>query len=105
MDTHDGVVQDLRRTLTLGRQAVLRFEAGVDAGRAWLLDVFVNNVNRLSRTIDGASSASATDRRWEQVEVDLAQFAGQELMIRLYQRVLVPDRVAGNAYWRNLRVE
>jgi len=95
----------LRRTLTLGRQAVLRFEAGVDAGRAWLLDVFVNNVNRLSRTIDGASSASATDRRWEQVEVDLAQFAGQELMIRLYQRVLVPDRVAGNAYWRNLRVE
>ena len=77
----------------------------MDAGRAWLLDVYVNNENRLSRTIDGGPSASAKDRRWEQVDIDLAEFAGQEVTIRLYQRVLVPDRVAGNAYWRNLRVE
>ena len=93
----------LRRRLRLGPRPVLRFDAGVDAGRAWQLDVFVDNVNRLTRTIDGGPPAE--DRRWEQVDVDLGEFAGQEVVIRLYQRVLLPDRVAGNAYWRNLRVE
>ena len=96
-----GVV--LRRRLTLRQQAMLRFDAGVDAGRAWLLDVFVNNTNRLTRPIDGA--ASTGDRRWEAIEVDLGAFSNQAVEIRLYQRVLVPDRIAGNAYWRNLRVE
>ena len=85
------------------QRAMLRFDAGVDAGQAWLLDVFVNNTNRLTRTIDGA--ASTGDRRWETIEVDLGAFSNQAVEIRLYQRVLVPDRIAGNAYWRNLRVE
>ena len=93
----------LRRRLTLGQQAMLRFDAGVDVGRAWLLDVFVNNTNRLTRTIDGATSSG--DRRWEAIEVDLGAFSNQAVEIRLYPRVLIPDRVAGNAYWRNLRVE
>jgi hypothetical protein len=93
----------LRRRLTLGQQPMLRFEAGVDAGRAWRLDVYVNNTSRLSRTIEGGPAAG--ERRWEPIEVNLADVAGQPVEIRLYQRVLVPDRTAGNAYWRRLRVE
>jgi hypothetical protein len=75
----------------------------VDGGRAWQLDVYVNNENRLSRRIEGA--ASGEGRRWESIDLDLSALAGQEAEIRLYQRVLLEDRVAGNAYWRNLRVE
>ena len=93
----------LRRRLKLGAQPRLRFEAGVDTGRAWQLDVYVNNENRLSRRIE--AGASGNERHWESIDVDLAAFAGQETEIRLYQRVLLEDRVAGNAYWRNLRVE
>jgi hypothetical protein len=82
---------------------VLQFDAGVDGRRAWLLDVYANNTHLLNRTIDGAIAGE--DRQWQSIEVNLAAFAGQAVEIRLYQRVLVPDRVAGNAYWRNLRVE
>jgi hypothetical protein len=93
----------LRRRLTLGPTPILRFDAGVDGGRAWLLDVYVNNANLLSRTIDGATAGP--DRQWQSIEVDLGRFAGQAVEVRLYQRVLVPERTAGNAYWRKLRVE
>ncbi len=93
----------LRRRLTLGPAPVLRFDAGVDGGRAWLLDVYVNNTNLLSRTMQVATAGP--DRQWQSIDVNLGGFAGQAVEIRLYQRVLVPDRVAGNAYWRNLRVE
>jgi hypothetical protein len=93
----------LRRRLRLGHTPVLQFDAGVDGRRAWLLDVYANNTHLLTRTIDGAIAGE--DRQWQSIEVNLAAFAGQAVEIRLYQRVLVPDRVAGNAYWRNLRVE
>jgi ADP-ribosylglycohydrolase len=93
----------LRRRLKLGAQPRLRFEAGADAGRAWQLDVYVNNQNRLTRRIEGG--AAGEGRRLENIEVDLGASAGQEVEIRLYQRVLLDDRTAGNAYWRNLRVE
>ena len=93
----------LRRKLKLSTQPRLRLEAGADAGRAWQLEIYINNTNRLSRPIDGGPSGEG--RRWENLELDLGAFAGQEVEIRLYQRVLLPDRVAGNAYWRNLRVE
>jgi ADP-ribosylglycohydrolase len=93
----------LRRRLNLGAQPRLRFEAGADAGRAWQLDVYVNNENRLNRRIEGGPSGEG--RRWEMIDADLSAFSGQEVEIRLYQRVLLDDRVAGNAYWRNLRVD
>jgi hypothetical protein len=38
--------------------------------------------------------------RWYEIKVDLAEFAGKQTHLRLYQRVLVPNRVAGNAYWK-----
>lgn len=97
-----GVV--LRRNLKLSATPALRFEAGSDAGRVWQLQVYVNNVSRLSKLIDGGASGESP-RRFESIDLDLGAWAGQEVEIRLYQRVLLPDRVAGNAYWRNLRVD
>lgn len=92
----------LRRTMSLGAKPVLRFEAGVDAGRAWELAVFVNNKQMVKRVIDGLGARA---RKWESVEVELAEFAGRETELRLYQLVLVRNRTAGNAYWKALRVE
>lgn len=92
----------LRRTLIPRENAVLRFEAGVDAGRAWELAVCVNDRQIVKRVIDGLG-ANAT--KWETVEVDLREFAGRETELRLYQLVLVRNRTAGNAYWKALRVE
>ncbi len=93
----------LQRRLKLSARPALSFEAGVDAGRAWLLDVYVNNAGKLSRRIDGPVTGET--RHWENIDLDLSAFAAQEVEIRLYQRVLAPDRVAGNAYWRNLRIK
>ncbi|MBI3693613.1 MAG: ADP-ribosylglycohydrolase family protein [Acidobacteria bacterium] len=90
-----GVV--LRRRVKLGANPSLRLEVAADEGRAWQLEIYVNNTNVLSRVIEG--------RRWEALSPDLGPFRGQEVEIRLYQRVLAPKKIAGNAYWRNLRVE
>lgn len=90
-----GVV--LRRRTTPGPGAVLQFEAGADAGRAWELNVYVNNRLLEKQLIEGTST-----RQWQVVRVDLSEFAGQPVELRLYQRVLVTPRVAGNALWRGL---
>jgi len=54
--------------------------------------------------VDGGAQGSQ-GRKWEEVKVDLSVFAGQLTHLRLYQRVLVPNRVAGNAYWKAVKVE
>lgn len=92
----------LRRTMTLDQDPILLFQAGADAGRAWELNVYANNKLLEQRIIEGGTE---TGRKWHELKVDLHDFAGQPTHLRLYQRVLVPNRVAGNAYWRNLRVE
>jgi hypothetical protein len=95
-----GVV--LMRKATLGAAPRLRVEVGVDGGRAWVLDVHVENLRPLSRTVQ----AKSADREWQTVDVDLKPFAGQTVTIRLIQRVLLGAEYApGNAYWRNLRLE
>ena len=91
----------LRRTLKLSEQPALSFQAGADAGRAWELNVYANNKLLDKRIIDGGTDT----RRWHEVKVDLSEFAGQKVRLRLYQRVLAPNRLAGNAYWKALRVE
>jgi hypothetical protein len=90
----------LRRTLRLGGNSVLNFQAGVDPGRAWQLQVYVNDDKVLDKFIEGRSDT----RDWQDIEVNLAKYANQEVVLRLYQRVLIPGREAGNAYWRRLIV-
>ncbi len=91
----------LRRTVSVGKNSELTFKAGVDPGRAWQLQVYVNDDKVLDKLIEGQAEA----RKWEDIEVDLLKYANQEVTLRLYQRVLIPHREAGNAYWRDLKVK
>jgi hypothetical protein len=44
--------------------------------------------------IEGGANA----RQWQTFSLDLKKFAHGDVTLRLYQRVLVPNRTAGNAY-------
>lgn len=98
-----GVV--LRRELKLSSSPTLTFQAGVDGTRAWQLDVYCNNKRVLTKLINGGETSAPENRRWEDVKVDLKAFANQDVQLRLYQRVLLPDRIPGNAYWKNVLVK
>jgi hypothetical protein len=65
------------------------------------VDIYANNVLLVKRTLIGDPG----ERKWQTVDVDLKQFAGRLTTLRLYQRALIPNRTAGNALWRNLKVE
>ncbi|MEY2428916.1 MAG: hypothetical protein QOJ40_1801, partial [Verrucomicrobiota bacterium] len=97
-----GVV--LRRTLKLGSKPSLSFQVAADAMRAWDLEVYAGNERLLKQLIDGGVEKSG-ERKWVPVQLDLARFANQNLQLRLYQRVLLPDRIPGNAYWKSLKIE
>jgi hypothetical protein len=90
----------LRRTSLLGGAPRLTFEAGSEPGRAWELTVYADNKLLFKEVI----ASNTAERVWRTVDVDLADYAGRETTLRLYQRVFVPNRVAGNALWRNLVV-
>ena len=90
----------LRRTVRLGNAPVLKFKAGVDSGRAWQLQIYVNDDKLLDTVIEGLSDL----RSWRDINVDLSKYANQEVVLRLYQRVLIPHHEAGNAYWRDLAI-
>ena len=90
----------------LGSAPLLKFKAGVDVGRAWQLQVFVNDKMAFDKLIDGKSASGQSDsRHWEDIRIDLSDYQGQKVVLRLYQRVLIPHREAGNAYWQDLTVQ
>jgi len=91
---------DLRRTVRLGSSPVLKFKAGVDPGRAWQLQVYVNDDRVLDTLVEGLSDA----RSWQDINLDLSKYSNQQVVLRLYERVLIPHHEAGNAYWRDLFV-
>jgi hypothetical protein len=90
----------LRRSIKLGAESTLQFKAGVDSGRAWQLQVFVNDDKVLDQLIEGLTEG----RSWQDVKLDLSKYKNQDVALRLYQRVLIPHHEAGNAYWRELSV-
>jgi hypothetical protein len=92
----------LRRSLVPRPDDCLTFAAGVDPGRGWTLDVFLDNMAVLSKRVE--APAGAKGRHWEPIDVDLGPHAGAEVHVRLFQRVLTPGAKPGNAYWKNLRV-
>ncbi|MDO8544807.1 MAG: ADP-ribosylglycohydrolase family protein [Opitutaceae bacterium] len=91
----------LIRRLKLGSAPTLAFEAGSEPSRAWELNVYADNTLLEKHVIVGDAGA----RKWQRFSVDLKAFAGRETTLRLFQRVLVPNRTAGNALWRNLTME
>lgn len=91
----------LVKVLKINDQKKLSFDAGVDSGRAWNLEIFINNKRVLLKTVAGEGSL----RKWETINTDLSAYKGQTVTVRLYQRVLVRGKNAGNAYWRNIRIE
>ena len=91
----------LRRTAKLGSAPRLTFEAGSEPGRAWELTIYADNTVLFKDVI----AANAAERVWRTLDVDLKAFAGRDVTLRLYQRVFVPNRTAGNALWRNVRLE
>ncbi len=90
----------LRRTTKLSAAPRLTFEAGTEPGRAWELTVYADNQVLFKDVI----SSTSTERSWRTLDIDLKAFAGRETTLRLYQRVFVPNRTAGNALWRNVRL-
>jgi hypothetical protein len=96
----------LKRTIHLGPTPSLNFKAGVDVGRTWQLQVYVNDKKILDKLIEGLFESHQSDsRHWEEVHLDLSEYKNQTVVLRLYQRVLVPHHEAGNAYWRELTTE
>jgi hypothetical protein len=90
----------LERSVKLGPSPRLQLDAGADAGRAWRLDMHVDNTLVHTGVIQGKA-----ERTWERIDIDLAQWAGKQVTIRLIQRVLLgPDKAPGNAYWRNVQI-
>jgi hypothetical protein len=96
----------LRRSLQLSENPTLTLDAGVDPGRAWHLEVYVNNDRVLDRLIDGkdGSAENGSDRIWSPIRIDLSAYRQQPVIIRLYDLILVPDRVVGNSYWRKIEL-
>ena len=89
------------RKTKLSAEPRLTFEVGSDAGRAWELNVYADNTLLEKSIVEGG----AGERKWVALSVDLAQSASRDVTLRLYQRVLVANRTAGNALWRNFRLE
>jgi hypothetical protein len=113
----------ISRRLALGATPSLHVEVAADPGRTWKLEVYVDNERALTRLVDGGPPLAWEDvppdgypqplheyerskarRRWQPIDVDLAPFAGREVVLRLYQSILVRNAFPGNAYWRNLQV-
>ena len=75
-------------------------------GRAWRLQVYVDDKKVFDRLIDGVYESHQSDsRHWEEIRIDLSEYKNQKVVLRLYQHVLIPHHEAGNAYWRDLTVK
>jgi hypothetical protein len=97
----------LRRSVQMSDTASLDFDAGADAGRAWHLQVFVNNDKLLDKLIEEGSTISENplDRHWEHIHLDLAAYKEQSVIIRLYDFILIPNHQVGNSYWKDIQLK
>jgi len=93
----------LRRTAKLSAQPRLTVDVAADPGQSWRLEVFADNRQLFGKVISGTG---ASERQWQTISVPLDEFAGKEIVLRLFQRVLlVPAVTSGNAYWRGLKLQ
>ncbi len=116
----------LRQTVQLSDSPSLTFDAGVDPGRSWHLQIYINNDRVLDKWIVGppvthlmewppathlmagpppVPEVSAAERHWEHVHLDLGAYRKQSVVIRLYDLILVPGHEAGNSYWNKPQLQ
>lgn len=91
----------LIRKFKVNGEKQISFEAGADPNRAWELEIFINNKKMFARIIEGKEK----ERQWQKVRVGISSYKGQSIVIRLYQRVLIDGKEAGNAYWKNIEIK
>lgn len=91
----------LHRSLKITNEKNLSLQVGSDAKRAWQLSVYINNKQVLAKLIEGNEAT----QKWEDINISLEEFKGQNVKIRIYQRVLIPGKEAGNAYWKNFTIK
>ncbi len=90
---------ELSRTLEIKNEKELTFDVGADSQRVWELIVFINNRKMVDQMIEGNSEL----RKWYHINVDISSFADKTVKIRLYQKVLIPGKLSGNAYWKDIK--
>ena len=113
----------LQRTIRLGQNPVMRLKVAADPGRKWLLLVYVQHDRVYRKIIDGGAplqwdeapedypqplheyEASKKVRKYIDVAIDLSAYAGQEVVVRAMQSILVRNGFPGNAYWKSIEFE
>ncbi len=122
----------LIRRVNLDEDPVLELLVGADPGRAWTLEIYVDNTAILEseQVIDGGEpldwkdsdgrlpwflphyfpspqddyERSKANRKYHTIKADLSKWADQNVTIRLYMVPIVWNRYSGNAYWKTLDV-
>jgi ADP-ribosylglycohydrolase len=79
----------------------LRLQVGSVPGAPWRLQVFVDDDALLTQIIIADSMEMQVE--YQDVWVDLSQYAGQNIKLRLYHWLIVGG-VPGSAYWRSVEV-
>ena len=124
----------LRQTVQLSDSPSLDFDAGVDPGRSWHLQIYINNDRVLDKLIEGPAPPHPISgppiviplggpppgmhfegppdtktidaaRHWEHIHLDLGAYRKQSVVIRLYDLILVPGHEAGNSYWKKPKLQ
>ncbi|MBC7845600.1 MAG: ADP-ribosylglycohydrolase family protein [Flavobacterium sp.] len=93
---------NLNQTIKLEDQKQLTIKVASEIGKPWELIVYVDD-EKLNTTVIESISESA---KWQEVNVDLTKFQGQEVKIRLFQNVLIKgsNKQGGSAYWKSITI-
>lgn len=104
----------------ISKNTKMTITAAADPGRKWLLTIYVDHDKIYKKVIDGGNplvweespeeypqplleyEASKQTRVYTNIDIDLSEYSGQEVTIRLYQSTLVRNGFPGNAYWKRI---
>jgi hypothetical protein len=98
----------LRTHTKLGNAPLLKVSVGAEAKRHWELLVYVGNELITKRTISGNENSEPRNQiHWDAIEVDLEKYKDTSVVIRLYQRTLMPGefKLPGSAYWKSIEIK
>ena len=99
----------LYRKLNPEESSVLKCSVGADPGYPWQLEIYVDNKQADRARIIGNNVSESgniqAEPHFENVTLDLATWAGQGVIIRLFMRPVPGTGRTGNALWRSATVE